>query len=1102
MSSTEPPSSAETSRPNSQSPNAVDRAPSVAVLSVVCHPGPWFDSSLKAIGQSSYPNLMAFVLEVGSSSRRSGSDALGVGRGGAGQSPAKRAASDTATRVREAMPKAYFRTLRRHPGYAEAVNAAVDALGSPDYLIFADDDVAPEPSAIAQLVKRAEETSANIVSPKYVDWNEPTMVRSIGGRFDATGKYVPIIDNPELDQGQHDSRKAVMAAEGGFILIRTEFFNAMKRFDKEMTACGEMLDFSWRAAVAGSQVEVVSTARVRYLGAHTTPSRNVNDALFSGEFEEERVADEAHIHWQRNRARRVLKVHTGFQFIVVLALQLLLNCGHALWGAVTGNRAAVSAAIATVTWNAAHWRSLIKAKIDVERSRKVKGNVLRHSYTSVRRRWSEDFQFAWEQRSEGLSDRNLGRDLSRAGRVLRRLPVLVGLGIFVLWLIGSRQLLSGPVTAIGLFMPLDEPVNSLRRFFLVWPASPMGEDVPASPAHLLLGVVELLCFGATVFAQKLLILGAVPFGVWSMSRLARPMRASGARFIAAAAYALTPVPYEAISAGRFDVLVAYALAPMVIHRLLRLDGSDPYLYSGGVVHVGLRRRREDHMISPLEEGEVVEAATPKRRASDQRDELSYVILRRLLPLGALIAVVGAFSPQVLAAVVVVVLCLAASRFPIGSMAARRLLAVSLGAIALALLMLSPAIMGNEGGWSQFWKAASDAQLPSSRDVIGLSLGQTRFGWLTAGIFVAGLVALLIGKSWRFQLAARLWFTTLVLMAVTWAGANDYLGGFQPQIGVWFAFIAVFAGLSAATSIASLVYDRMKLPPWWRALGIRIFVTTCVVASLLPLAYRASDGRWGLPASSVASTTSWMRPGASAPLSQTFGGDPNGSFRAVWLGPADVIPGSARDFAGLSGAVTYNGPIGRSVAPAQEGGAGQDGIAKALQATLVGESVDLGARLRSFGVRYIAIPTEVAQSVAHPVLNNPDRLTERINQQLDMRQVASDPNVRVWENIEWSPIVPVALNGDDHSRWRGRLEAGTYEVLMASSPAWQLRVDGTRIPRGANLFANTFEARNGGEASLDFVAPRWFAIGQVITATLWILVIGIAIAYLPRRKRFA
>ena len=103
----------------------------------------------------------------------------------------------------------------------------------------------------------------------------------------------------------------------------------------------------------------------------------------------------------------------------------------------------------------------------------------------------------------------------------------------------------------------------------------MGTTAPAAPGLLVTGLVGTLLLGAMGLAQKVLIFGCIPLGVWGVVRLLRPFGSQRAGLVAGLAYLAVALPYNGLALGRWGALVVYAGAPWVLVRLFRATGAAP-----------------------------------------------------------------------------------------------------------------------------------------------------------------------------------------------------------------------------------------------------------------------------------------------------------------------------------------------------------------------------------------------------------------------------------------------------------------------------------------------------------------------------------------------
>ncbi len=70
---------------------------------------------------------------------------------------------------------------------------------------------------------------------------------------DRVGVVNSLIEEGELDQGQHDVAREVFVAPAGAVLVRTDLWRALGGFNPGIGEPGEDLDLSWRAHVAGAR---------------------------------------------------------------------------------------------------------------------------------------------------------------------------------------------------------------------------------------------------------------------------------------------------------------------------------------------------------------------------------------------------------------------------------------------------------------------------------------------------------------------------------------------------------------------------------------------------------------------------------------------------------------------------------------------------------------------------------------------------------------------------------------------------------------------------------------------------------------------------------
>src|SRR5579863_3861174 len=216
------------------------QVPAVVAVLVTTDPGPWFEEALTSLASQDYQELSVLVLAAGDDR------------------------PEVTERVGRVLPDAFVRHLPGRPGYGPATNEVMGMVEGAAFYLLCHDDVALDHDAVHKMVEESFRSNAGVVSPKFVNWDDPSILLHVGMSCDKTGAVVDRILEGEVDHGQHDAVRDVFVAAGGCILVRADLFRELKGFDPGIIAMGEDLDLSWRCQVAGSRVVVAPDARVRH----------------------------------------------------------------------------------------------------------------------------------------------------------------------------------------------------------------------------------------------------------------------------------------------------------------------------------------------------------------------------------------------------------------------------------------------------------------------------------------------------------------------------------------------------------------------------------------------------------------------------------------------------------------------------------------------------------------------------------------------------------------------------------------------------------------------------------------------------------------------
>ena len=950
---------------------------------------------------------------------------------------------DPTPRVAAVLPNAYVRRLPERRGYAATANEVLHVVEGASHLLFCHDDVAPEPDAVRQLVEEAFRSNAGVVAPKLVDWEDSNRLLQVGMGADKSGAPAALVERGELDQEQHDAVRDVFVAPGGCTLVRADLFATLGGFDVGMDLYGEDLDFSWRAQIAGARVVVAPAARVRHLEALSSGRRGADDL--------DALREQVRPLQLRHRLRAVLKNYSLFHLVRVVPQIALLALAEMLYGLVTGHVGTTRAIAGAWRWNLAHRSELRAARREVKRLRTLSDGEVRRLQARGSARFSA---FLRGQLAVDGRFRRRGVHLPRATDDAVRLRLIV-IGVLALvLLVGSRHLITGHVAAVGELAPFPaSPFTLLSRFLRGWRSVGLGSEAPAPPAFALLGLVGSALLGATGLLRTLMVLGALPVGLVGVFRLAAPLGSVRVRLTALIVYAAVPLPYNAIANGRWSGLLAYAGLPWAMRLLLQATGLEPF-----------------------------------GTAADRRDALQ----RHALPLGLLLAVVGAFAPG---AALVLVLVAAA-------LASARAVSLTVAGLGLAAVLLFPwsldfLLPGSE------WAPVVGVDVPAVRG-LGLGallrfetgpLGAPPLGW---AFLLAAVLPLALGRGWRLGWAARCWVVALAGWGLAWAGGRDWVPVGLPAPEVLLVPAAVALALAAALGMAAFEVDLPGYRFGWRQ-AASLAAAGAALVGTVPVLAAAVDGRWRQPDQDFAGLLSWMGEQKA-----------QGAFRVLWLGDPDALPVPGWELTeGVAYATSDDGPpdVTDSWPPASSGAGGL--LADAVDLTLQGETTKLGRLLAPAAVRYVVVPSRAAplRERTRP-LPAPPGLVAALDAQVDLRQLESDEALAVYENAVWLPgrarlgaDAVTASRQAGANALRGASFAGSEplgptvpdgsDVYLseASSSRWRLRAAGRSAPRrDAFGWANAWTVDTGGPVTLRYRTSvlRYGAV--VIEVLVWVVVV--------------
>ncbi len=980
--------------------------------------------------------------------------------------------TDVTDRVAQRLADAVVTRVDAGQGFGSAANTVSGLVEGASFYLFLHDDVALAPDAVRVMVEEAFRSNAGVVGPKLVDWDDPERIRSIGGSIDAVGVLTPYAEPGELDQQQHDRVRDAFVVTGGAMLIRADLFHTIGGFDPLITFLVDDVDICWRAQLAGGRVIVAPAAVARHregLAARRDP------------------ADRRRLLF-RHRLRTVSKCYGWVQLLWVLPFALLLSAVELLYSLLFGRFGQVRDIAAGWGWNLLRSGQIIRARRQVKRYRRVRDSRLRRLQVGGSSRLNAFLrgQIGGEAALQLLARR--GRSFTgtfRSGP--RRTALVVWCLALALWAFGTRHLLTRGVPAFGQFANLPDAGAALHAYWSGWRETGVGAAGSGPVALGLLGLASHAVAGATGLLRSVLILGLVPAGMIGMWRLAGPLASRRGRLAAVVLYAANPLPYNALAGGRWDTLLLFASLPFLVLRLNRLIGTAPYGGTGGDRGPGIPRRSLRHQV---------------------------------MSMALLLAVVAAFEPLVLAMVPLGALAVVAVSILTGS-ALPPLRGVALTALAslIAALLHLPWVLQFGDPGDLLTQVLGRPNNAAPEELVRLlrfetgPYGGTWFGW---GPLLAAAVPLLISRDARAAWAARAWGLALVGFGGAWVSANGWL---TDVIGVRLSvgeplLVPAAVGLAwgTAAGFASYEQDVPHFAFGWRQLTVGLGAVA-MASAVGPAVLSTADGRWKAPASDLEVSLSLIDDRGVGP-----------SYRVLWIGAEEVLPldGWQVGESDLLVATTVRGYPDVRHQWAGPRTAEDQLLIDAVRLGLHGETTRLGRLLAPFGVRYVVAVVQGTPSfVGGTEVPLPLGPREALASQLDLRPVAADPAVLVFDNEAWvssmaqfdgadrvpevegpadlvvtdlTDGIEVLTDRRSSTEHRGRLGLGPVLVSATFDEGWVLDVGGRKVqPTSAFGWAMQFDSPAQDSAVLSYRRPTAVTVAIVLQALAWLVMVRIALA---------
>ncbi|WAU79295.1 glycosyltransferase family 2 protein [Streptomyces sp. Qhu-G9] len=465
--------------------------------------------------------------------------------------------------------------------------------GEPEqWLWLLHDDCAPEPDALAQLLRVVENErelgkDVAVVGPKLRGWYDRRQLLEVGVTIANSGRRWTGLDRREQDQGQHDHVQPVLAVSTAGMLIRRDVYEELGGFDRRLPLMRDDIDLCWRAQSAGHRVLVAPEAVVRHAEASSRERRTV-DCVGRTSASPHKV--------DKAGATYTLLVNTrsaALPWVLVrLVLGTLLRTVAYLVGKVPGQAVdEIRGLLGTLLRPeriVAGRRGRGRPQVDKGELRPlfpppgatVRATVEQAAGSLMGR---TDAELTAAGRHGGAVESGPGDDdadflqveqFARLKRIARKPGPMVFVVLLLVSLVACRELLGGGALSGGALLPAPADSSELwARYLDGWHPVGAGGTQSAPPYLALVAMLASVLFGSTGLAVTVLLVGSVPLAGLAAYFASKPLVESRLlRAWASVAYAFLPAAAGALAAGRIGTAVLAVLLPLIARAGIAASG--------------------------------------------------------------------------------------------------------------------------------------------------------------------------------------------------------------------------------------------------------------------------------------------------------------------------------------------------------------------------------------------------------------------------------------------------------------------------------------------------------------------------------------------------
>ncbi|MFF4050630.1 glycosyltransferase family 2 protein [Streptomyces chartreusis] len=456
------------------------------------------------------------------------------------------------------------------------------------------DDCAPEPDALAQLLRVVENEhelgrdDIAVVGPKLRGWYDRRQLLEVGVTIANSGRRWTGLDRREQDQGQHDHVRPVLSVSTAGMLVRRDIFEELGGFDRRLPLMRDDVDLCWRATAAGHRVLIAPEAVVRHAEASSRERRTV-DCVGRTAASPHKVDKAGAVYTLLVNTRTAVLPWVLLRLVVGTVVRTLAYLvgkvpGQAL-DEIRGLMGTLLRPERIIAGRRRRGRPVID-KVEMRALFPPPGATVRATVEqaagSLVGRSDPEVTSGAGRHGSAVESGPGGDDadfleieqFARLKRVARKPGPVLFLVLLFVSLIACRELLGGGALAGGALLPAPAESGELwSRYLDAWHPVGAGGTQSAPPYLALVAMLASTLLGSTGLAVTVLLVCSVPLAGFTAYFASRPLVESRLlRAWAAVVYAFLPAATGALAGGRIGTAVLAVLLPLIARACVAASG--------------------------------------------------------------------------------------------------------------------------------------------------------------------------------------------------------------------------------------------------------------------------------------------------------------------------------------------------------------------------------------------------------------------------------------------------------------------------------------------------------------------------------------------------